>query len=522
MTLEQTRDFLVQTLQEIEFTQLGKTLAQDIINKLSSLIDSRLGHLTMYREMSTLSGGEIQRIFLNAHLESNMDSLIYVLDEPTTGLHELEKEELLKSIKRLKDLGNTVIIVEHDRKIIQVAEHIVDIGPKAGIAGGEVIYEGDYAGLLQCDKSLTGQYLSDTQKIMKRNLKPNLQNDKTTSWISIKHAKTNNLKDVSVSFPLGVLVGIAGVSGSGKSSLISDTLVPMLKDYFRNYSKNILDCDESDEDSALVETIAETILGAESISGFAEVSQAPIGRNINSSPVTFIKIWDKIRNLFASQEKSIELGLTAGHFSFNSDGACPDCSGSGRKSVFPGSNIQMYTTCNTCKGKRYNPEALQVTYKGKNISEILDMQISEAVSLFEDNKPIVHTLTIMKDIGMGYIKLGQPTSTLSGGEAQRLKLAKEIGKKRKGNILYVMDEPTTGLSMYDTAQLIKLLNKLIENGNSVLIIEHNIDVLKSCDWIVELGPDGGVNGGTVIAKGSPKDLEDNPKSITGKYLKERL
>lgn len=520
MTLDEATNFLETTLQEVEFTQLGKNLMSDIINKLRSLINYRLGHLTMYREMSTLSGGEIQRIFLNEHLESEMDSLIYILDEPTAGLHELEKEELLKSIKKLKDLGNTIIIVEHDKKTIQIAEHIVDIGPKAGIAGGEVIYEGDYAGLLQCENSLTGQYLSYKQKILERSLKPNLLTDKRTSWLSIHHAKTNNLKDVTVSFPLRVLVGVAGVSGSGKSSLVSDTLVPILKNYFRNSGKNILDCDEneSDEDPALIETIAEKVLGVENLSGLAEVSQAPIGRNINSSPVIYIKIWDKIRNLFAQQEKSKKLGLTAGHFSFNSDGACPDCGGSGRKSIFPGGNIKMYTTCETCKGLRYNEKSLQVTYRGKNISEILDLQISEAVKLFNDNKPIVHTLKIMEHIGMGYIKLGQPTSTLSGGEAQRLKLAKEIGKKRKGNILYVLDEPTTGLSMYDTAQLIKLLNQLVEDGNSVLVIEHNLDILKSCDWIVELGPDGGINGGTVIAEGSPEDIIMNQNSKTGRFL----
>ena len=276
--------------------------------------------------------------------------------------------------------------------------------------------------------------------------------------------------------------------------------------------------DNNENEFSFVSTVAEKLSGLNNISGFSEVSQAPIGRNINSSPVTYLKIWDKIRTIFSQQELAKELGLNAGHFSFNSEGACPECGGSGRKAISLGNNIKTYTTCDVCKGQRYNSKALQVTYKGKNISEILNLQISEALELFEDIESITHSLKIMKEIGMGYIKLVQPTSTLSGGEAQRLKLAKEIAKNRRGNTLYVMDEPTTGLSLYDTDKLIKLLNDLVLKGNSVLIVEHNINVLRSCDWIIELGPEGGAKGGNIIAAGSPLELSKNPNSKIGRYL----
>lgn len=523
MNLAEAHEFFEEALENVELTQFGKNLIKDILHKTNSLIKSRLGHLSLYREMSTLSGGEIQRLFLNSHLESKMDSLIYVLDEPTAGLHESEKAELLKSIKALKELGNTVIVVEHDKSTIEIAEHIVDIGPHAGVKGGEVVYQGDFAGLLECEDSLTGKYLSGKAAMPVRATKSNLTADGTHPCLTISHAQTNNLKDVTVSFPLGVIVGVAGVSGSGKSSLISDTLIPFLKTSFKNGAKSSLATDDDEEidfedDEALIETVAESLDGVEYISGFAEVSQAPIGRNINSNPITFIKIWDKIRKLFAAQPEAKRLKLSAGHFSFNSKGACPECGGSGRKAMLPGGSMKMYTTCRVCNGKRYNDEALAVTYKGKNISEILEMRVSEAVTLFADNKPIVSTLKVMERIGMGYITLGQPTSTMSGGEAQRLKLAKEIGKQRKGNILYVLDEPTTGLSLYDTAQLIKLLDELVANGNSVLVIEHNHEVLEACDWLIELGPEGGEGGGMIVAQGTPQDLKENPNSVTGKYL----
>jgi excinuclease ABC A subunit len=475
--------------------------------------------------MPTLSGGELQRLFLNAHLESKMDSLIYILDEPTAGLHESGKAELLKSFKALKELGNTVIVVEHDRNTIEMAEHIIDLGPKAGIEGGRIMYQGDFAGLLQCHDSITGQYLSGNVALPLRTLNPNITHvnvtDKAIPCLTIRHAKTHNLQDVTVSLPLGSLVGIAGVSGSGKSSLISDTLIPLLKRYFHDQWENgEVEEHESDDDLewTALETRAEKLDGVEHISGYAEVSQAPIGRHMNSTPVSYIGIWNKIRKLFAQQSDAKQQKLSTGHFSFNSKGACAACGGSGQEKMWLGGNFFIYNTCKECHGKRYHDDALSVRYKGKNIYDLLQMRVSEAVSFFEEHKGILSTLHVMERIGMGYIELGQPTPTLSGGEAQRIKLAKEIGRRRKGNILYVLDEPTTGLSLYDTARLIQLLDELVAKGNSVIVIEHDPVVLSACDWIVELGPGGGAEGGRIIAEGSPQALKENPESLTGRYL----
>jgi excinuclease ABC subunit A len=523
MTLTELHLFFEDVLNRQIFTTLGANLIRDIQNKINSLINSRLGHLCLYREMTTLSGGELQRLFLNSHLDSKMDSLIYILDEPTAGLHESEKKELQKSIVDLKNLGNSVIIVEHDKSTIEIADYVIDIGPKAGIEGGEIIYQGNVPGLKNCKESITGQYLSGSMQMPKRKIIHKMEIDKDTPCLKIHHAKTNNLKDISISLPLGMLTGIAGVSGSGKSSLISDTLIPLLSGYFKNNSdNNLIDIEkeeiEGDIEITLPETIAEKLEGIENISGYAEVSQAPIGRNMNSNPVSYIGIWDKIRKLFAGQPAAHRNSLSAGHFSFNSKGACPTCGGSGREKIWLGGSFFINNLCKVCHGKRFNDEALSIKYKNKSILEVLEMTVTEAVTFFNEQQNIIPTLEVMERIGMGYIKLGQPTPTLSGGEAQRIKLSKEIGKKRKGNILYVLDEPTTGLSMYDTAKLILLLDELIKKGNSVIIIEHDISVLSQCDWIIELGPEGGNEGGNVIAEGSPLMLKNNPLSITGKYL----
>ena len=519
MVISEAKEFLEVLLKQGTLTQFGKNLLKDILAKMNHLIKSRLGHLSLYREMSTLSGGEIQRLFLNSHLDSKMDSLIYVLDEPTAGLHESEKEDILESINALKELGNTVIVVEHDKKTIKIAEHIIDIGPKAGIGGGQVMYQGNLEGLLQSNESITGQYLSGKIAMPLRATHQNIKHVDERPRLELRNANTNNLKDVTVSFPLGAMIGIAGRSGCGKSSLISDTLIPLLKSYYNNKWADIEENEtNSENESLIVEAIADRLEGMESILGYAEISQAPIGRNMNSNPVTYIGIWDKIRLLFANQLEAIEQKFTSGHFSFNSKGACPKCGGSGYEKIYLASDLNIDKTCSECHGKRFNDEALSVKYKNKNIHDILEMSVSEAVSFFEDSPSIVSTLKVLEQIGMGYIKLGQPTPTLSGGESQRIKLAKEIGKRRKGNILYVLDEPTTGLSLYDTSKLIQLLDELIWNGNSVIVVEHDIEVLKVCDWIIELGPEGGEKGGYIIAEGSPETLKKNSKSITGRYL----
>lgn len=501
MTLSELHSFLKELLNQGTWTPFGRNLLLEILDKTGGLIKARLGHLSLYRELSALSGGEIQRLFLNSHLESKLDSLIYILDEPTAGLHESEKTELLKSIRKLKNLGNTVIVVEHDRSSIEMAEHIIDIGPKAGEEGGRIIYQGDLKGLLACADSITGRYLSGKTRMPARESKKNTAIDKGSPCLIIRHATANNLKDITAAFPLGALIGVAGVSGSGKSTLISDTLIPLLKNYFHGRSKG-----------------TDKLEGAEQLLGYAEISQAAIGRNMNSNPASYIGIWDKIRRLFAEQKEAIEQGLSAGHFSFNSKGACPACGGSGREAIWLGGNSELYNTCGECHGKRYNEEALAVRYNGKTICDVLEMTVSEAVAFFKGNLKLLPALKVMESIGMGYVKLGQPASTLSGGEAQRIKLAKEIGRCRTGGVLYVLDEPTTGLSLYDTAKLITLLDELIAKGNSVIVIEHNPDMLNSCDWIIELGPGGGAEGGRIIAEGSPQALRDNPDSITGRYL----
>ncbi|TQX28383.1 excinuclease ABC subunit UvrA [Clostridioides difficile] len=523
MTILEIDDFLKILIDQGNLNTFGTNLVNDILSKTRHLIESRLGHLSLYREMSTLSGGEMQRLFLNSHLDSEMDSLIYVLDEPTAGLHESEKIDILKSIKKLKDLGNTVIVVEHDKNTIEMAEHIIDIGPKAGVEGGQLVYQGDLEGLLQSDKSLTGQYISGKYPMRNRTSNKNITHTDKIPCITIQNANTNNLKNVTVSLPLGAMVGISGKSGSGKSSLISDTLLPLLRSQFNNHTiNNQTNSSESEigdeDDYAVVETIADRLIGTKHISGYSEISQSPIGKNMNSTPASYIGIWDKIRTLFAGQPESLERGFTAGHFSFNSKGACSKCSGSGYEKVWLGNNLSIDHTCSECQGKRFNDESLSIKYKNKNIHDILNMSVSEAVHFFKDIPNIVSHLNVLEQIGMGYIKLGQPTPTLSGGESQRIKLAKEIGKKRNGNILYVLDEPTTGLSLYDTAKLIQLLDELVSNGNSVIVVEHDIDVLNVCDWIIELGPEGGDKGGYIIAEGSPKVLKENPKSITGRYL----
>ncbi|HHI5792984.1 TPA: excinuclease ABC subunit UvrA [Clostridioides difficile] len=523
MTILEIDDFLKILIDQGNLNTFGTNLVNDILSKTRHLIESRLGHLSLYREISTLSGGEMQRLFLNSHLDSEMDSLIYVLDEPTAGLHESEKIDILKSIKKLKDLGNTVIVVEHDKNTIEMAEHIIDIGPKAGVEGGQLVYQGDLEGLLQSDKSLTGQYISGKYPMPNRTSNKNITHTDKIPCITIQNANTNNLKNVTVSLPLGAMVGISGKSGSGKSSLISDTLLPLLRSQFNNHTiNNQTNSSESEigdeDDYTVVETIADRLIGTKHISGYSEISQSPIGKNMNSTPASYIGIWDKIRTLFAGQPESLELGFTAGHFSFNSKGACSKCSGSGYEKVWLGNNLSIDHTCSECQGKRFNDESLSIKYKNKNIHDILNMSVSEAVHFFKDIPNIVSHLNVLEQIGMGYIKLGQPTPTLSGGESQRIKLAKEIGKKRNGNILYVLDEPTTGLSLYDTAKLIQLLDELVSNGNSVIVVEHDIDVLNVCDWIIELGPEGGDKGGYIIAEGSPKVLKENPKSITGRYL----
>jgi excinuclease ABC subunit A len=552
MTISELQSFLKNLSTQDHFSPYGHNLVKAILQKTYHLIHVGLGHLTLYREMPTLSGGEIQRLFLVSHLDSQMDSLIYILDEPTIGLHEIEKVDLLKQIMALKALGNTIIIVEHDRNTIEKAEHILDFGPLAGADGGEIVYQGDFEELLNSERSLTGQYLSGKRAVPRKTLQDYARITETIPKLKIHHVSTNNLKDLTVEFPLGVLVGVAGVSGSGKSSLIADTLVPLLKRHFvdvRERKRN--DKDENDSPPLVGGVrggrtsspppnlphqgggmLKSTVLplppqgsnggvrleGTEHLAGYAEVSQAPIGRRHNSHPASYINIWDKLRKLFAQQPIARERGYSPGHFSFNSKGACPDCSGSGYKKLWLGGNFFVSHCCTTCHGKRYREGILDVTYQSKNILDVLNMSVAKAAEFFKDIRSIHSMLNVLERTGMSYITLGQPAPTLSGGEAQRIKLAKEIGRRRKGNILYILDEPTTGLSFYDIARLLVLLGELVKQGNSVLVIEHDPSVLSYCDWIIELGPGGGHEGGEIITQGSPMDLMKNPKSRIGPFL----
>lgn len=495
MTLTRLLVFLMEIPGE-ELSQFGKNGVKNIIGRIQHLIQFRLGHLSLYREMSSLSGGEIQRIFLHLHLESQLNSLIYIFDEPMSGLHPSEKESMLLAVKELRDHGNTVIVVEHDKEMMRNADHIIEIGPKAGREGGTVVYQGDYKGYKN-KHTLISDFLSDKCAMPNRTKKKNVF--KKEDCLIMEHAKVHYLKDLTVEIPIHCMVGIAGVSGSGKSSLITETLLKRLA-------------------TAKKYGTAAGIQGVEKISGFTKISQEPIGRSSNSTPASYIGIWDKIRELFAEQPEANIRMMTPGHFSFHSKGACPDCGGSGYQRIFLTSDFSVDKICPICHGKRFQQESLLVTYQGKTIADILDLSIKEAVSFFEEQESIVRPLKILEKMGMGYLRIGQPSSSLSGGEAQRVKLAKELGRQTKGNMLYVLDEPTNGLSLYDTGLLLKLLDELVVSGNSIIVIEHNVHVLKNCDYIIELGPEGGDKGGELIARGTPEQLKGNPNSKTGRYL----
>lgn len=480
-----------------ELSQFSRNVINNLKQEVKHLLTFRLGHLSLYREMSSLSGGEVQRIFLHLHLKSGLDSLIYVFDEPMAGLHPSEKQSMIEAVKRLRDMGNTVIVVEHDRDMISQADHIIEIGPKAGIEGGRVVFQGDYASYQKSD-TLLGHYLSDT--CVRLEYKGKGESVDVEDCLRIAHANTHYLKDLTVSIPLHAMVGIAGLSGSGKSSLIEETLLKRLTSA-KKYGR------------------VSNLSGVEKISGFVKISQEPIGRSASSTPASYIGIWDKIRELFAAQSEAKKRNMTAGHFSFHAKGACPDCGGSGYERIFLTSDFSVDKTCPTCHGKRFTEESLFVKYQGKTIVDVLEMSVAEASVFFKEQSNIAMPLQVLAQMGMGYLKLGQPTSSLSGGEAQRVKLAKELGQQHKENMLYVLDEPTTGLSMYDTALLLKLLLQLVACGNSVIVIEHNVDVLKHCDYIIELGPEGGDKGGEIIAEGTPKQLMENPNSKTGRFLR---
>lgn len=491
-------------------------LVDKILKSLQGLSEVGLGHLSLARKIPTLSGGELQRVFLASYIRAAMDSIIFVFDEPTIGLHEVEKESLFKLLRTLVEDGNTVVAVEHDEGFMRNADYIIDMGPGAGINGGKRIFQGTYEDFLQCKESRTAPYLTKEAGFYIKEKYRSLEDKKV---LRIENANLHNLKNVAVDIPLGVMVGVAGVSGSGKSSLISDTLVPRLKELLKN------NCVLEDEEDEVEEATDIIITGTEHLKACFIIDQKPIGRNKTSCPATYIGIMDKIRSLFAATESAKENGCTVSMFTRNSEGGCPRCKGEGIVHHYVGYGSFMDLVCDDCEGTGYIDKARAILLEGKNICDVLNMSVDEAEEFFKDkDEGICNVLGILKEVGMGYITLGQSIPTISGGESQRIKLAKELSlgrktskKKSKGS-LYILDEPTTGLSLHDTERLLTLLNEIVECGNSVIITEHDIHMLANCDYLIELGKGGGREGGEIIATGTPKELKENSSSLIGRYL----
>ena len=520
--IDQLISFLEELKQSNIATIQGKNMSELITRGLRSMRDVGLSYIHLNRPLPTLSGGELQRLSLMTHLDAGIDSLIYILDEPSMSLHEREKDSLIEFLKKLKDLGNTIIIVEHDRRFIEIADEIIDIGPGAGTNGGKLVFQGTLDELKNVSKSYTGQFLSGKLSLPAKPEDLKKKIDESTDFLTIKNAKTNNLKNIEVKIPLCMMVGIAGVSGSGKSSLILDTLVPLLQPFFKRGANKTKtknnDNGEVENGEELLE-YSGTVNGWDNLDEVIVVSQKPISRSKTSTPASYVRIWDKIRDKFSKLSESKKRKYTSGHFSYNSDkGRCPSCKGTGEQDLKISFLSSFNIVCKECHGLRYKPEILEVKYKNNSIADILNMTVSEALKLFGVDKSISNVLQILEDIGMGYITLGQPAPTLSGGEAQRVKLAKELGRARKTKSLYILDEPTVGLSFYDVVKLIELLDQLVQEGNSVIIIEHDPEILSYCDYLIELGPEGGPKGGEIIAEGSLAKIKENVNSNTGPYL----
>ena len=492
------------TLTETEAI-ISKAIIKEIKARLNFLREVGLNYLTLSRNAGSLSGGEAQRIRLATQIGSGLTGVLYILDEPSIGLHQRDNQRLISSLKKLRDLGNTLIVVEHDEDTALSADHIVDIGPMAGVFGGEVVYSGDVKGLEKCEKSLTSDYLFGRKQIEV----PLFRMNPSDKFLTVKGARQNNLKNIDVSFPVGLITAVTGVSGSGKSSLINEVLYPVTADALNGAKVRKGDCDE--------------VLGLEHFDKVIAIDQSPIGRTPRSNPATYTGVFTYIRELFASTIDAKERGYTAGRFSFNvSGGRCEHCSGDGIITIEMHFLPDVFVPCEVCKGKRYNRETLEVKYKGKNISDVLEMTIDEATEFFENVPRIYSKIKTLKDVGLGYVKLGQPATTLSGGEAQRVKLATELSKRSTGKTLYILDEPTTGLHSHDVKKLINILYKLRDGGNTIIVIEHNLDVIKTADYIVDLGPEGGDGGGTIVAVGTPEEVSENKNSYTGLFIKKAL
>lgn len=485
--------------------EISNMIILELKSRLSFLKNVGLEYLTLTRTAETLSGGESQRIRLATQIGSRLTGVLYVLDEPSIGLHQSDNTKLIKTLKQMVEIGNTLIVVEHDEETILSADHIVDIGPMAGDKGGEVIAQGNISEIINCPDSITGQYLSGTKKIEI----PSFRRKGNGLFVEVIGATENNLKNIDVKFPLGKLIAVTGVSGSGKSTLVNEVLVKALEQNLNNIH--------------IKPGKHKKINGIFNVDKIVKISQSPIGKTPRSNPATYTSVFDDIRDVFANVELARARGYEKGRFSFNvSGGRCDKCQGDGDIKIEMQFLPTVYITCDHCDGKRYNYETLEVKYKGKSISDVLNMRVSEALDFFANRAKIKDKLKILDDVGLGYIKLGQSATTLSGGEAQRVKLAAHLQKKPTGKTIFVLDEPTTGLHTYDVHNLIKILNRIVDNKDTVIVIEHNLDVIKSCDYVIDLGVGGGVKGGKIIAKGTPEEISENTKSLTAKYLKEVL
>ena len=506
--LDELLDFFKKLKLNKHDNEIAKRLLLEVTNRLQFMLDVGLGYLTLSRNSATLSGGETQRINLTRTLGSNLTSSLYILDEPSVGLHPRDTGRLVKVLKSLRDLGNTVVVVEHEEDIIKASDYLIDIGPHAGIHGGEVVYAGAYKKIYKLAKdSLTTAYMSGRMEIPVPKIRR-----KFTDKIEIKGARENNLQNIDVTIPLNTLTVVCGVSGSGKTTLVKQILYPALKRQLGE--PHPVAPGMHDEIKANLKKVTQIEM----------VNQNPIGRSSRSNPVTYVKAYDTIRNLMSKQQLSKIRGYLPKHFSFNVDaGRCETCSGEGEQVVEMQFLADVRLECEECKGKRFKAEVLDVRYKDKNIFEILDLSIDEAIEFFADEKDVVKKITPLQNVGLGYIKLGQPSSTLSGGEAQRVKLASYLGKERvKEKILFIFDEPTTGLHFHDIRNLLDALNALVEKGHTVLVVEHNMEVIKSADWVVDLGPGGGKEGGKLVFQGTPEQLSKVKGSFTGEFLKEKL
>lgn len=483
---------------------IAKEITKEINGRIGFLSDVGLGYLNLSRGAASLSGGESQRIRLATQIGSGLVGVIYILDEPSIGLHQRDNDKLLQTLKKLKDLGNTLIVVEHDHDTMLASDFIVDVGPKAGEHGGEIVFAGTPKDMLKSG-TITGNYLSDNIKIPV----PTARRKIGKEFIAIKGAKENNLKNINVKIPVGIFTCVTGVSGSGKSSLVNEIL-------YKNLSRELNRANTTGG-------ACKEITGFEYLDKVIDIDQSPIGRTPRSNPATYTGVFDLIRDLFTNTNEAKMRGYQKGRFSFNvKGGRCEACSGDGIVKIEMHFLPDIFVPCDVCKGKRYNRETLEVTYKGKNISDILDMTVEDSLKFFENLPKIYEKVKTLYDVGLSYIKLGQPSTTLSGGEAQRVKLATELSKKNTGKTIYILDEPTTGLHTYDVHNLVNILDRLVEGGNTIVVIEHNLDIIKTADYIIDLGPEGGDNGGTIIATGTPEEIAKNSKSYTGQYLKKLL